>query len=432
MLKAWLGASSDLCVVGDPRQAIYSWNGADATYINDFDQHFPGAANVELRNNYRSTPQVMAVAQAVLQGASTLAATIATKAGGPLPHIRSYENDTDEARGIARAVRDAHDPGKRWADQAVLVRTNGQIPVIEDALRKAKIPFRTRGGGLLRLPDARSIIRGLERSPRPLAASISDLSAPPDDDDYSADEPEAPDTRRVIVETIVRLATEYLSIDPSATGSAFSTWLQTTTGGDDVDDKTDAIDIATFHAAKGLEWAVVHIAGLEQGLVPISYARTPDAQAEEQRLFYVAVTRAEHTVHCSYSKERQFGARTSSRNPSPYLQLVQDALDRLTNTVRPVDQRQHAAAQRKKLGATTVPKAANNDPLFVALKSWRSTASRAANVPAYVVFNDATLEAIASTKPKTRAALGRVPGIGPVKLDRYADALLRIVGEAVR
>jgi DNA helicase-2/ATP-dependent DNA helicase PcrA len=431
LLKAWLGSSADLCVVGDPRQAIYSWNGADAGYINDFDQHFPGAASVELLNNYRSTPQVMAIAQAVLRGASTLAATVATRAAGPLPRVRAFENDVDEARGIARAVRDAHGPGKRWADQAVLVRTNGQILVLEDALRKAKIPFRTRGGGLLRLADARSIIRGLERSSQPLASSITDLTEPDDDDEpQSSEAPDAPDTRRMIVDTIVRLAYEYLSIDPSATGSAFSTWLQTTTGGDEVDDKTDAIDIATFHAAKGLEWPIVHIAGLEQGLVPISYARTPDAQAEEQRLFYVAVTRAEHTVICSWSKERQFGARASSRNPSPYLQLVEDALDRLTNTIRPVDQRQQAAAQRKRLGVSSTPKTASTDPLVVALKSWRSTTSRAANVPAYVVFSDATLEAIASSKPKTRGALGRVPGIGPVKLDRYADALLRIVSEA--
>ena len=431
LLKAWLGSSADLCVVGDPRQAIYSWNGADAGYINDFDQHFPGAASVELLNNYRSTPQVMAIAQAVLRGASTLAATVATRAAGPLPRVRAFENDVDEARGIARAVRDAHGPGKRWADQAVLVRTNGQILVLEDALRKAKIPFRTRGGGLLRLPDARSIIRGLERSSQPLASSITDLTEPDDDEaPQSSEAPDAPDTRRMIVDTIVRLAYEYLSIDPSATGSAFSTWLQTTTGGDEVDDKTDAIDIATFHAAKGLEWPIVHIAGLEQGLVPISYARTPDAQAEEQRLFYVAVTRAEHTVICSWSKERQFGARASSRNPSPYLQLVEDALDRLTNTIRPVDQRQQAAAQRKRLGVSSTPKTASTDPLVVALKSWRSTTSRAANVPAYVVFSDATLEAIASSKPKTRGALGRVPGIGPVKLDRYADALLRIVSEA--
>ena len=430
LLKAWLGSSADLCVVGDPRQAIYSWNGADAGYINDFDQHFPGAASVELRNNYRSTPQVMAIAQAVLRGASTLAPTVATRADGPLPRVRAFENDIDEARGIARAVRDAHGPGKRWVDQAVLVRTNGQILVLEDALRKAKIPFRTRGGGLLRLPEARSIVRGLERSSQPLAVSITDLSERDDDDaPQSSEAPDAPDTRGVIVDTIVRLAYEYLSIDPSATGSAFSTWLQTTTGGDEVDDKTDAIDIATFHAAKGLEWPIVHIAGLEQGLVPISYARTPDAQAEEQRLFYVAVTRAEHTVLCSWSKERQFGARASSRNPSPYLQLVEDALDRLTNTTRPVDQRQQAAAQRKRLGATSGPKTASTDPLVVALKSWRSTTSRAANVPAYVVFSDATLEAIASSKPKTRGALGRVPGIGPVKLDRYADALLRIVTE---
>jgi DNA helicase II / ATP-dependent DNA helicase PcrA len=431
LLKAWLGSSADLCVVGDPRQAIYSWNGADAGYINDFDQHFPGAASVELRNNYRSTPQVMAIAQAVLRGASTLAPTVATRADGPLPRVRAFENDVDEARGIARAVRDAHGPGKRWADQAVLVRTNGQILVLEDALRKAKIPFRTRGGGLLRLPEARSIIRGLERSSQPLATAITDLSEPDDDDaPQSSDAPDAPDTRGVIVDTIVRLAYEYLSIDPAATGSAFSTWLQTTTGGDEVDDKTDAVDIATFHAAKGLEWSIVHIAGLEQGLVPISYARTPDAQAEEQRLFYVAVTRAEHTVLCSWSKERQFGARASSRNPSPYLQLVEDALDRLTNTTRPVDQRQQAAAQRKRLGTSSGPKTASTDPLVVALKSWRSTTSRAANVPAYVVFSDATLEAIASSKPKTRGALGRVPGIGPVKLDRYADALLRIVKEA--
>jgi DNA helicase II / ATP-dependent DNA helicase PcrA len=428
LLKAWLASSADLCVVGDPRQAIYSWNGADATYINDFDQHFPGAATVELRNNYRSTPQVMSIAQAVLRGASTLAATVATKANGPLPRIRMYDSDSDEARGIARAVRDAHEPGKRWGDQAVLVRTNAQIPIIEEGLRRAKIPFRTRGGGLLRLPEARSIIRGLERSSQPLAASITDLSAVDDDD--PAVEEDAPDTRRAIVDTIVRLANEYLSIDPSATGSAFSTWLQTTTGGDDVDDKSDAVDLATFHAAKGLEWSIVHIAGLEQGLVPISYARTPDAQAEEQRLFYVALTRAEHTVQCSWAQERQFGARSSSRSRSPYLELVEDALDRLTNTVRPVDQRLQAAAQRQRLGVPKGAKTAATDPLVIALKSWRSATSRAANVPAYVVFSDATLDAIASSKPKTRVALGRVPGIGPIKLDRYADALLRIVSES--
>lgn len=432
LLKAWLGSSDDLCVVGDPRQAIYSWNGADASYINDFDQHFPGAATVELRNNYRSTPQVMAVAQAVLRGASTLADTIATRADGPLPRIKVFENDSVEARGVARAVRDAHGPGTRWADQAILVRTNAQIPLLEEALRKAQIPFRTRGGGLLRLPEARSIVRGLERSNRPLAVTITDLSSSPDEViDLTDDGESAPDTRQTIVDAIVRLAYEYLSIDPGATGAAFSSWLQTTTGGDEVDDRTDAIDVATFHAAKGLEWPIVHLAGLESGLVPISFARTSDAQAEEQRLFYVALTRAEHTIHCSWAKERQFGARSSSRNPSPYLALVEDALDRLSGKTRPIDHRKQAAAQRSRLGTAGRAKPDTSDPLVAALKTWRSNTSRAANVPAYVVFSDATLEAIASSKPKTRVALGRVPGIGPVKLDRYADVLLKIVTENV-
>jgi DNA helicase-2/ATP-dependent DNA helicase PcrA len=426
LLKGWLGTSADLCVVGDPRQAIYSWNGADATYINDFETHFPGADTVELRNNYRSTPQVMAVAHAVLRGASTLADTIATRPPGVLPRIVEFDDDMSEARGVARAVRDAHAPGSRWADQAILVRTNAQLPLFEEALRKAQIPFRTRGGGLLRLPEARAIVRGLERSNRPLASSIADLS---DGDDFDADDETAPDTRRTIVDAIVRLAHEFLSIDPAANGAAFSSWLQTTTGGDEVDDRTDAIDLATFHAAKGLEWPIVHIAGLEAGLVPISYARTPDAQAEEQRLFYVALTRAEHTVRCSWARERRFGARSSSRNPSPYLAKVEEALDRLENKSRPVDHRKQAAAQRSRLGVARPKKGDPADPLVAALKSWRTNTSRAANVPAYVVFSDATLEAIASSKPKTRVALGRVPGIGPVKLDRYADVLLQIVNE---
>jgi DNA helicase-2/ATP-dependent DNA helicase PcrA len=425
LLKAWLGASADLCVVGDPRQAIYSWNGADATYINDFETHFPGAETVELRNNYRSTPQVMAVAHAVLRGASTLADTVATRPDGGLPRITAFDDDASEARGVARAVRDAHAPGTRWGDQAILVRTNAQIPLFEEALRKAQIPFRTRGGGLLRLPEARAIIRSLERSNRPLASTIADFAQSEIDDDDT----DAPDTRRTIVDAIVRLANEYLSIDATATGTAFSSWLQTTTGGDEVDDSSDAIDLATFHAAKGLEWPIVHIAGLESGLVPISHARSADAQAEEQRLFYVALTRAEHTVRCSWARERRFGARASSRSPSPYLAKVEEALDRLENKTRPIDQRKQAAAQRSRLGSPSRSKGAPADPLVAALKSWRSNTSRAANVPAYVVFSDATLEAIASSKPKTRVALGRVPGIGPVKLDRYADVLLKIVDE---
>jgi DNA helicase-2/ATP-dependent DNA helicase PcrA len=257
----------------------------------------------------------MAVAQAVLRGASTLADTIATRPDGPLPRINVFESDNAEARGVARAVRDAHGPSTRWADQAILVRTNAQIPILEEALRKAQIPFRTRGGGLLRLPEARSIVRGLERSNRPLAVTITDLSSPPVDEDDSATEGDAPDTRQTIVDAIVRLAYEYLSIDPGATGAAFSSWLQTTTGGDEVDDRTDAIDVATFHAAKGLEWPHVHIVGFAEGLLPISYASTFEAVDEERRLAYVGITRAARTLSLSWSR----GQGRTARNPSRFL-----------------------------------------------------------------------------------------------------------------
>src|SRR5205823_2230517 len=141
LLHAWLGEhdAPDLCVVGDPNQAIYSWNGADASYLVDFTTHFPTAATVALTDNYRSTPQILAVANAVL-GTGGLTATVDA---GPVPLVRTFDSAQDEARGIARAVRRAHGNGTRWSDMAVLVRTNAQKAELEDAFRALDVPCRS-------------------------------------------------------------------------------------------------------------------------------------------------------------------------------------------------------------------------------------------------------------------------------------------------
>ncbi|HEX7096829.1 MAG TPA: ATP-dependent helicase, partial [Acidimicrobiales bacterium] len=177
LLRAWLGDRTDLCVVGDPNQAIYAWNGADADYLVRFDHHFPGGDTVELRRNYRSTPQVLAAANAVLDGGRLASGPLVAERGdGTAPRVRRYPTDVAEASGIARAVRDAHRPGAPWSSQAVLVRTNAQIPLIEDALRRAGIPYRTRGGGLLALPEIKAALRALSASNQPLAAALADLA----------------------------------------------------------------------------------------------------------------------------------------------------------------------------------------------------------------------------------------------------------------
>src|SRR5699024_7958854 len=176
LLRAWLGDRRDLCVVGDPNQAIYGWNGADPDLLRRFADHHPGAAIVELRRSYRCSPPVLQVADAVLRlGRLSTGTLTSQRTNGPLPVIVGYENDTDEATGIARAVRDHHRPGGSWSQQAVLVRTNAQAGVIEAALRRGRIPHRVRGRQqFLADPDNRDLLERMRRLREPLATLIED------------------------------------------------------------------------------------------------------------------------------------------------------------------------------------------------------------------------------------------------------------------
>lgn len=247
LLRAWLGDRNDLCAVGDSNQAIYSWNGADSGYIERFGDWFAGAEVLDLLDNYRSTPQILAAGRAVLPGGAAM--LISHNLDGPRPSVSTHADDFDEAATIARALRDAKGPATAWSSMAVLARTNAQTAKLATALDKAQIPHRVR-------------------------------------------------------------------IDSHRTGSDAEARPA---------DGADAVDVATFHAAKGLEWPIVHLAGLEQGLVPISRAQTPSEIAEEQRLLYVAITRAERELHCHWAAERAFGDRKASRSPSPYLNAILSA-----------------------------------------------------------------------------------------------------------
>ena len=480
LLDAWVAGRDDLCVVGDPNQAIYGWNGADPTALGDFPAEHPGAEVVRLRDNYRSTPQILAVANAVLAGgalesgapAASLDGLRANRPPGPVPSITAHADDVAEARAVARSVRDHHRPGGSWSTQAVLCRTNAQVAVLEQALHQSHIPFRVRGGvGLLDQPEVKVALRDLQRHPGDLSAALADLStsAPSseeaagrhdaaDDDIEGGGEPDgdtgpAPDSRVANLEALTRLGHDYLAVESRPSVAGFVAWLRETTRADQPDEQGDAVELATFHAAKGLEWPVVHLAGLEQGLVPIGHARTPDELAEERRLFYVALTRAEHEVRCSWAETRTFGSRTAGRTRSPYLDDVEAALHTLLAGEAPADWVAHLAAQRASVRAASPARAdgragarsrrgragaagvgrdeldARGVATFEALKSWRSRQARAADVPAYVIFQDRVLIELAARRPDSRAGLLGVAGIGEVKADRFGDQILAILAE---
>jgi DNA helicase-2/ATP-dependent DNA helicase PcrA len=441
LLRAWLGdpgsrgvpdKPADLCVVGDEDQAIYGFTGADASYLVGFATHFAGAAVVRLEANFRSSPQVLAVAHAVLPaGKRSRQPLRPTLAAGPLPEVVAYATDAEEAAGVARALRSAHGPGVAWASMAVLYRTNAQSARLEAALAAAGIPHRVRGAArFLERPEVVSALAELRRASATapgvgLAHHLRGLELWADD---------APDERRAHVAELVRLGGEYLAgEDGPGTLSGFLAHLTAALADGDSPTDGDAVELLTFHRAKGLEWPRVFVTGVERGLVPIAYAETAAARAEERRLLYVALTRAERHLVLSWAAERTLGARAMTRHKSPYLAEVEAALGALA-AGGDGDWRSAVAAERARL-ASRRPAAgrgrlpgADADPLVLAdLVEWRRGLARASGVPAQVIFHDTTLALVAEARPATRDDLLSLPGFGPVLVERYGAELLALL-----
>jgi DNA helicase-2/ATP-dependent DNA helicase PcrA len=431
LLRAWLGERPDLCVVGDEDQAIYGFTGADASYLVGFATHFPGAAVVRLESNFRSSPQVLAVAHAVLPaGKRSHKALRPTLPDGPLPEVVAYATDAEEAVGLARALRAAHGPGVAWSSMAVLYRTNAQSARLEAALAAAGIPHRVRGAArFLERPEVVSALDELRRSATTapgvgLAHHLRGLELWAED---------APDERRGHVAELVRLGGEYLAgEDGQGTLSGFVAHLTAALADGDTPTDDDAVELLTFHRAKGLEWPRVFVTGLERGLVPIAYAETAAARAEERRLLYVALTRAERHLVLTWAAERTLGARAMARHKSPYLAEVEAALGALA-AGGDGDWRAAVAAERARLtarrpaGRKRLP-GADADPLVLAdLVEWRRGLARASGVPAQVIFHDTTLAVVAEARPATRDDLLALPGFGPVLVERYGAELLALL-----
>ena len=458
LLDLWLGERDDLCVVGDANQTIYTFTGATPGYLTGFRSRYSDATEVRLVRCYRCTPQVVSLANAVISAAPAATSTLVLRSqrdAGPEPTIDACADDVDEAATVVRRVRRHIDAGVPLRDIAVLFRINAQSAELEDAFAETGIPVVLRGTErFFDRPEVREAITRLRGAARggdldgPLGEQVRAVLAAAG---WSA---EAPRTTGAVRERWESLSAVAALADESAVelGDSLTSFIR------ELDARAEAqhapvaegVTLASIHAAKGLEWSVVCVVGCSDGLLPLQYAETPEQIEEERRLAYVAITRAADHLHLSWAAARQPGGRPV-REISPFLTaaLGQAAGGGARGPARgsvsagsrtPRRERGQRAPARcricrkalvtgreRTLGRCDACPSAVNEELLDALREWRLETSRAKSVPAYVVFTDATLLAIAEQQPRDLGALESIPGIGPMKLAAYGPDLLDLI-----
>ncbi|WAX78067.1 ATP-dependent DNA helicase UvrD2 [Streptomyces sp. KMM 9044] len=475
LLELWLGGRENLCVVGDASQTIYSFTGATPDHLLDFRTRHPGATVVKLVRDYRSTPQVVRLANGLLAQARGRAADhrlelVSQRGPGPDPVFTEYTDEPAEAEGAARRIGELIGAGARASEIAVLFRTNSQSETYEQALADAGVPYQLRGAErFFDRPEVRKASSALRAAARfggndSLLDDVVDLPsqvrAVLSGEGWTAQPPAGSGAVRERWESLaalVNLAQDFTAASPGATLTDLVAELDERAGAQHAP-TVQGVTLASLHSAKGLEWDVVFLVGVAEGMMPITYAKTDEQIEEERRLLYVGVTRARERLHVSWSLARSPGGR-ANRRPSRFLHGLRSgspaAVGRsgaggaggvergvsgpVTASAAPSPGRRQRNPARCRVCGRTLTDAGEmklmrcedcpsdmDEGVYERLHEWRGEQARRSGQPAFCVFTDKTLMAIAETVPEDAPELARIPGVGRRKLDRYGADVLAI------
>ncbi|MGS2590283.1 ATP-dependent DNA helicase UvrD2 [Streptomyces hebeiensis] len=470
LLDLWLGERESLCVVGDASQTIYSFTGATPDHLLNFRTRHPNATVVKLVRDYRSTPQVVRLANGLLGQARGRAAEhrlelVSQRDPGPDPVCTEYGDEPAEAEGTARRIRDLIAAGVPAGEIAVLYRVNAQSEVYEQALADAGVPYQLRGAerfferqevreagaalrGAARFGGNDALLDDVEELPAQVRAVLSTKGWTPEPPAGSG----AVRDRWESLAALVRLAEDFVRAKPTATLADLVAELDERAAAQHAP-TVQGVTLASLHAAKGLEWDAVFLVGLTDGMMPITYARTEEQIEEERRLLYVGVTRARVHLSLSWALSRAPGGR-ASRRPTPFLNGLRQGstvpgargvaagLGSAVERGGGARRRQRGPARCRVCGKTLTDAGEMklmrcedcpsdmDEALYERLRDWRATQAERLSQPAYCVFTDKTLMAIAEAVPADAGELAGISGVGRRKLDRFgADVLAICAGE---
>ncbi|MFI1828940.1 ATP-dependent DNA helicase UvrD2 [Streptomyces sp. NPDC020412] len=468
LLDLWLGDRESLCVVGDASQTIYSFTGATPDHLLNFRTRHPSATVVKLVRDYRSTPQVVHLANGLLSQARGRAAEhrlelISQRDTGPEPGYTEYADEPAEAEGTAHRIRDLIAAGVPAGEIAVLYRINAQSEVYEQALADAGVPYQLRGAerfferqevreagialrGAARAGGNDALLDDAEDLPSQVRAVLSTkgwTSEPPAGSGAVRDRWES-------LAALVRLAEDFARAKEDATLADLVAELDERAAAQHAP-TVQGVTLASLHAAKGLEWDAVFLVGLTEGMMPITHAKTDEQVEEERRLLYVGVTRARLHLSLSWALSRAPGGR-ASRRPTRFLNGLRPGSaapgSRGAGGAGGVER----GSRRKRRGPVlcrvcgkTLTDAGEmklmrcedcpsdmDEGLYERLREWRSDQAKQLGQPAYCVFTDKTLMAIAEAVPDDEGELSMIAGVGARKLDRFgADVLAICAGQDV-
>ncbi|MGD0808733.1 MAG: ATP-dependent helicase [Acidimicrobiales bacterium] len=357
LLDAILGDGRDVCVVGDPRQAIYSWKGADPVYLTGFTRRYPDAQVFNLTRNYRSSPQILDWANRVARGGQTKP-LVATRDAGARPKITQLDDEQGEAAWVAGAARRAIASGAAPSEIAVLYRFNSTQARFEAAFARADIAvvvaedttfFDREEVRAVLVPFGREARAQPERSGLELLSSLLVRAG------FDRDKPPSGlgaararwESQQALVELVEALPGAATAGARSLLAEVNS--LAVRTHGP----RTSGVTLATLHKAKGLEWDIVFVVGMTDGAMPSVYAESDAELAEEERLLHVGVTRARRELHLTWATSN---ARGWTNHQSPFLdRFATTTQQRRERLATPTQQRRGQRSERPQPEGKAVP-----------------------------------------------------------------------------